>query len=258
MKQTTHKRRTIRTFRRTAVLLGTCAIGVLALAGPAFAHITITPGSAPQGSAEELTFRVPDEDAHAATTQVQVKIPTDPPIAQVLVRPVPGWTSQVQTVKLARPVTTDDGTFSVAVSQVTWSGGRILPGQYQDFAISADPLPSGVTAMVFKTLQAYSNGNVVRWIDTSVPGQPEPDHPAPVLILAPAGSAQATAEQPGSAGSAVSAGSVSSAGSAAGGGSGEGGGGLAVGLGIAGLATGALSLLGLSAGLFLRRRARHS
>lgn len=223
------------------VVAGTCGIAVLALAGSAMAHITVSPASAPQGSAAELTFRVPCEEATAATTQVQVKIPTDEPIAQVLVKPVPGWTSQVQTVKLAKPVTTDDGTFSVAVSEVTWSGGKILPGQFQDFSISADPLPSGVTSLVFKALQTYSNGDTVRWIDTSAPGQPEPDHPAPVLTLTPAnGTPQAAGSQATSA----------TSGSPAGGGSN----GAAIGLGIAGLATGALALSGVAAGLFLRRR----
>lgn len=37
-------------------------------------------------------------------------------------------------------IRTDDGTFSVAVSEVTWTGGKILPGQYQDFSVSADPV----------------------------------------------------------------------------------------------------------------------
>jgi hypothetical protein len=32
-------------------------------------------------------------------------------------------------------------------------------------------------------LQTYSDGNIVRWIDETVEGQPEPEHPAPVLKL---------------------------------------------------------------------------
>lgn len=39
--------------------------------------------------------------------------------------------------------------------------------------------------MTFKALQTYSDGEVVRWIETSEPGQAEPAKPAPVLHLAP-------------------------------------------------------------------------
>ena len=169
---------------------------MLALAGPAFAHVTITPGSAPQGSTAELTFKVPNEESTAATVELQVQVPTAHPIAQFLVKPVPGWTVTVQTVTLAKPVVTDDGSFSTAVSKVTWAGGKIMPGQYQDFSVSADPLPSGTGQLVFKAVQTYSNGDVVRWIDLTQAGQPDPDHPAPVLTLTPAGAGGAAAPDP--------------------------------------------------------------
>jgi uncharacterized protein YcnI len=169
---------------RAAFVLAGCAAGVTALAGAASAHITVTPGSVPAGSAAELTFRVPDEEATAATIEVQLKIPASPPIAQLLVKPVPGWRVSVRTIALRRPVSTDDGSFSTAVSEVTWSGGKILPGQFQDFSVAADPLPAGVSQLPFKAIQTYSNGDVVRWIDLQQPGQPAPDHPAPVLTLA--------------------------------------------------------------------------
>jgi uncharacterized protein YcnI len=232
----------MRAARRAAVIFGGCMAAVLALSGVASAHVTITPASARQGSTAELTFRVPNEETRAATTKIQVKIPIAHPIAQFLVRPVPGWHSQVRTVRLANPIRTDDGTFSVAVSEVTWTGGKILPGQYQDFSVSADPLPSGISVLVFKALQTYSNGDVVRWIDTPQPGQPEPEHPAPALVLTKdAGSAQPAADIRPAA--------------AAGGASGGGGDGLELGLAIAGLATGVLALLALAAGRLRRRTA---
>jgi uncharacterized protein YcnI len=173
--------------KRAAIVAAGSLIAVVALAGPAFAHVVITPSSAPAGSAAELTFRVPNEETKAATVELQVKIPTDHPIAQLLVKPVPGWTASVTTVTLAKPITTDDGTFDSAVSEVTWTGGTILPGQFQDFAVSADPLPSGISQLVFKAVQTYSNGDVVRWIDLTQPGEPAPEHPAPILTLTTGG-----------------------------------------------------------------------
>jgi uncharacterized protein YcnI len=227
--------------RRAVVIAGCCAAALVALAGTAFAHITVTPGSAPQGSAAELTFRVPNEEATADTVGVQVKIPTDHPIAQLLARPIPGWNVQIQSVKLAKPIVTDDGTFTTAVSEVTWTGGKIPPGQYQDFSVSADPLPAGTTQLVFKALQTYSNGDIVRWIDVPQPGQAEPEHPAPVLTLtrATADSAARTASLPGTP-AAASGGSD----------------GTARALGIAGLTAGVVGL-GFGVAAVLRgRRAR--
>jgi periplasmic copper chaperone A len=172
-----------RTLRR-AIVAGTAAAAALLLfAAPALAHISVTPDSAPAGSATVLTFHVPNEEAKADTVRVDMQIPTDHPIAQLLVKPVPGWTISVRTVTLSKPIVTDDGQFTQAVSEVIWSGGQILPGQFQDFTVSADPLPDGLKQMVFKAIQTYSNGDVVRWIDLQQAGQPAPDHPAPVLTL---------------------------------------------------------------------------
>ncbi|MFC1419042.1 YcnI family copper-binding membrane protein [Streptacidiphilus cavernicola] len=173
-----------RGLRRAATVAALTAAAVLAGAGAAFAHVTVHPDSYPQGASDgTLTFRVPNEEDKADTTQVDVFFPAAQPIASVLVAPLPGWTSTVKTVKLAKPIVTDDGNITDAVSEVLWTGGKIAPGQYQDFTVAFGQLPTGVDQLVFKALQTYSDGNVVRWIDETVKGQPEPDHPAPVLTL---------------------------------------------------------------------------
>jgi uncharacterized protein YcnI len=182
------------------------AAAMLWFAGSALAHITVSPDSVPAGSTTVLTFHVPNEEAKADTVQVDVQIPIDHPIAQLLVQPVPGWTFTVKNVTLAKPIVTDDGSFSQAVSEVIWSGGRIAPGQFQSFTISADPMPTGESQVAFKAIQTYSNGDVVRWIDLQQPGKPEPDHPAPVVTLT---TATATAAAPVSTGH-TSAGPASS------------------------------------------------
>jgi uncharacterized protein YcnI len=191
-----------RTLRRATIIGATVGATMLLFAAPALAHITITPDSVPAGSAAVLTLHVPNEEAHADTVKVDVQIPTGHPIAQLLVQPVPGWSVSVRTIKLAKPITTDDGTFSQAVSEVIWSGGRIVPGQFQSFTISADPMPTGIRELTFKAIQTYSNGDNVRWIDLPQPGQPAPDHPAPTVALttvtAPAGAIRASAAPAGS------------------------------------------------------------
>jgi uncharacterized protein YcnI len=200
-----------RALRRVGVVGAATAAAMLLFAGSALAHITVTPDSVVAGSTDVLTFHVPNEEANADTVKVDVQIPVNHPIAQLLVQPVPGWTISVKNVTLAKPIVTDDGSFSQAVSEVIWSGGRILPGQFQSFTISADPMPSGESQVAFKAIQTYSNGDVVRWIDLQQPGQPEPAHPAPVVTLttataaasASAATTHTSAAAPASSGSSV-------------------------------------------------------
>jgi uncharacterized protein YcnI len=166
------------------------AIGVLGLAGAAAAHVTVNPDQAPAGGQARLAFRVPDESDTASTTKLEVALPADQPFASVLVMPLPGWTASTATTKLATPITTDDGDeVTEAVTQIVWTANSpdtaIKPGQFQEFPVSLGPLPK-TGSVTFKAVQTYSDGTVVRWIDQTVAGQPEPDHPAPVLKLAAA------------------------------------------------------------------------
>lgn len=186
--------------RRGAAVVISAAALVAVTALPASAHVTVSPDSVPKGSTAELTFKVPNEESNATTTAVQLQVPTDHPIAQVLPKQIPGWTVTVKTTTLAKPLKTDDGTFTTAVSEIDWTGGTIPVGQYQDFQISVDPLPTDTGQLVFKAVQTYSNGDIVRWIDLTQAGQPDPDHPAPVLAL--------TAAQPAGSGAAGSAGTA--------------------------------------------------
>jgi len=171
--------------RRTAVLLATAAVSLIGAASAAEAHVTVNPNTEPQGGYAKVSFRVPNEEATASTTSIEVDIPVDQPIASVSVRPVPGWTATATTSRLATPIKTDDGSVTQAVSKIVWTGGKIDPGQFQEFDVSLGPLPKDTDTIVFKALQTYSDGTVVRWIDLRQPGQPEPDHPAPVLHLTP-------------------------------------------------------------------------
>src|SRR5256885_2242197 len=58
---------------------------VVVVGGPAWAHVTISPDSAPKGSDAVLAFNVPDESDTLSTTQVAIFFPTDHPIAEALV-----------------------------------------------------------------------------------------------------------------------------------------------------------------------------
>lgn len=175
--------------RRAAAAAAAASAAVLISATPALAHVSVQPASVPQGGYSTVNFTVPNEEA-ASTVKVEVNLPLDHPIASVSVQPVAGWTAQVTKSKLASPIKTDDGTVEEAVTKVTWSGGKIATGQFQQFPVALGPLPSSGDEVAFKVLQTYDNGDVARWINVPKPGQPEPEDPAAVLKLTAAGSGE--------------------------------------------------------------------
>ncbi|MFF2074983.1 YcnI family protein [Kitasatospora sp. NPDC058162] len=172
--------------RRIAAVALTAAASVVALAGPAFAHVTVNPGSAAQGGYTAVDFRVPNESDTASTVKLEVNLPLDHPLASVRTLPLPGWSAAVEKAKLDKPIKVHGSDVNEAVSKITWTadpGTKIAPGQFQEFRVSLGPLPTDADSMAFKALQTYDNGDVVRWIDEAPAGQPEPAHPAPTLKL---------------------------------------------------------------------------
>lgn len=175
-----------------AALVGT---GVLALALPAAAHVTVSTDDAHRGAADALiTVRVPNEEDKATTTKVVVTLPTATPIASVSPVPLAGWTVSTTPVTFAKPITTDDGTLTTGVGTVTWTatGAGIPVGQAGAFQLLVGPLPDA-PSVAFLTRQTYSDGTVVQWVEPTLSGHTEPEHPAPVLVLSAGGASSAGA-----------------------------------------------------------------
>lgn len=207
-------------------------LAALALAPAAGAHVTLQPPEAPAGGFTRLDVRVPNERDNANTTKVEVRLP--PGFLSVSTEPVPGWTAELTMRKLDQPVEQFGEQVTEEVGQITFSGGVIRPGQFQDFGLSL-AVPDGKpgSMLTFKALQTYSNGEVVRWI-----GPPDSDEPAPQVELTAAEEEEAAAppaEQP----AAPAASEDDDDGN---------------GLAIAALVVGALGLIAGLAALFLGRR----
>jgi uncharacterized protein YcnI len=161
-------------------------LAALSTAAPAGAHVTVHPETIPAGSGDvELTFRVPNERDNANTLAFQVYFPTDRPWPTIDVLPVPGWTAKEDIENLSRPINSSDGPVSRIVKDVTWTAtnGGIAPGPYADFSISAGGARARPGQLIFKTLQTYSRGEVVRWIQVASAQDPYPDNPAPILTV---------------------------------------------------------------------------
>jgi uncharacterized protein len=172
------------TTKRLTLALTT--IASLAFAGPASAHVTVQPNEAPAGGFVVEDVRVPNETEDADTTKVELQLPDG--FLEVSYQPVPGWRAKVTTKRLAKPVKTDEGTVSEQVSRVVWTGGKIAPGQFQDFPLSVQVPDKAGDTLTFKAIQTYDNGDVVRWI-----GAPDSEDPAPqVKVTAASDSKPAT------------------------------------------------------------------
>jgi uncharacterized protein len=137
--------------------------------------------------------------------------------------------------KLDQPVEQFGEQVTEEVGRITFSGGVIRPGQFQDFGLSVG-VPEGKpgSMLTFKAVQTYDNGEVVRWI-----GPRDSEEPAPQVELTAAegeeASAPAAEQQP-----APAAASEDD----------DDGNGLA----IAALVVGALGLIAGLAALFMARR----
>ncbi|MFJ5886379.1 DUF1775 domain-containing protein [Kitasatospora cineracea] len=152
--------------RRAVPLL---ALGlVLGAAGTAAAHVEVgSPTAQALAVDAEVAFSAEGESSTAGIADVKVVLPAGlTPADLTLVKAPSGWA-------LTR---TAEG-FTVA-------GPVLAPGAAADWTVRFRQLPDAAS-LVFKTLVDYSDGHTDRWIELPQGGA-EPQHPAPVLALAPA------------------------------------------------------------------------
>ncbi|MFC7921851.1 YcnI family copper-binding membrane protein [Streptomyces cinereoruber] len=174
---------------RAALAGGIALSSVVLLSGTAFAHVSVQPqGEAAKGGYATVNIKVPNERDNASTVKLEVNFPLDHPLASVMPQPVPGWKAEVTKSKLDKPLELHGKKINEAVSKVTWTadGSGIAPGFFQTFPLSLGQLPEDVDQLVLKSIQTYSNKEVVRWIEEQKEGAEEPQNPAPVLKLSAA------------------------------------------------------------------------
>jgi periplasmic copper chaperone A len=219
------------------------ALLALALLAPAAAqaHVTLQPNEAPEGAYTVLDVRVPNESDSENTTKVAVQFPEG--FGDVSYQAVPGWQVEVVHDKLKKPIQTDDGPITEGVKEVIFSGGKLPPGQFQDFPLSLQIPGKAGEELTFKAVQTYEK-EVVRWI-----GAPETEHPAPQVLVTPP-------KEPGQSMPAMSGGGEPTAGGSAASESGSSGSGSSSdkGLAIAALVVAVIALLGAGAAVLGSRR----
>lgn len=177
----TSLRRTLKTLTAAAAAAGMIAASATA----ASAHVSVDPDDTGANGYSHLTFNVPNESPTAKTIKLEVTLPTDTPFTSVSVKPVEGWSAQVITGDLPKPVTVSGATVTKAPRSVVWTADeahQLGQNQYQSFSLSVGRLPAEGTTVTLRSAQTYTDGSVVNWDEESAEGQPEPKHPAPSFV----------------------------------------------------------------------------
>lgn len=151
---------------RWSLTLPLSACLLVAASGVAQAHVVVSPEEVPPGEYEKLTVTVPTEK-DIPTTEIRVEIPEGFTVSGV--KPVPGWEYEFE----------EEGG---VVTAVAWSGGEILPREFQEFEMQAQA-PEEPGEFAFRATQTYEDGSVVEWS-----GPPDSEEPASLVRVVAAGS----------------------------------------------------------------------
>jgi uncharacterized protein YcnI len=132
------------------------------LAGPASAHIHTDPEEVKAGTENTVGFIIEHGCSGSPTTKVELQLPD-------------GVTG----------ISADDAngfTAAVAGQVVTFSGGSLPDATEQAFDVTFTA-PAEAGTINIPLIQTCEKGST-DWIEPEVEGQPEPEHPAPQLVIA--------------------------------------------------------------------------
>ena len=156
----------------------------LGLAGPASAHVTVTPENTAAGSFTVVTMSVPHGCDGSATTKVAIQIPED--ILAVTPTRNPYYDVAKKIEKLPEPVTDAHGNeVTERVASVEYTAKTPLPdGERDAFELSLQlPEEAGET-LAFPAVQTCEKGETA-WTEVATGDQDaeELEHPAPAFEI---------------------------------------------------------------------------
>ncbi|XVU30127.1 YcnI family protein [Actinoplanes sp. CA-054009] len=171
----------MRVTRAGAVAL---AIGLIGVASPASAHVSVTPSTTAAGAHAVLQFSVGHGCGDSPTTAITVQIPAQ--ITSVTPTRTALWTVTKKTEKVDPPATDHHGNKIVErVASVTYRTGTPLPDGYREVFELGVQLPDtqGVP-LRFPTIQTCERGEAA-WTEVPQTGQTveELESPAPGFVL---------------------------------------------------------------------------
>jgi uncharacterized protein YcnI len=140
---------------------------LLLMTSVASAHVTLDPKEAVPGF-QRYSVNVPVEK-DIATTELRLVVPENVEIHGVL--PVAGWTHAEKRADTDATASDDHGDAAHGrITEITWTGGKINPGEYVSFGVSTRYQGDPAT-LTWKAYQKYADGSVVAWdgSDTKFP-----------------------------------------------------------------------------------------
>jgi uncharacterized protein YcnI len=163
----------------------------LAVAAPAWAHVSIAEQEAEAGAFTLLTFGVPHGCEGSPTTRVRIQMPES--IPQVTPTVNPGWDVEKMMAALDEPIEAGHGEqITERVSEVVYTAKTPLPDGFRDALVLSLQVPEDAagTTLYFPTVQECEQGETA-WIELPADGQDgeELEAPAPsiaVVAAAPA------------------------------------------------------------------------
>jgi periplasmic copper chaperone A len=153
---------------------------VLLTAGPAAAHVTVSPTVTSAGSYTVITVSVPHGCDGAGTTKVAIKIPDE--IVSVTPTVNPNWTPSKVMADLNPPIKDSHGNeITQRVAEVVYTAKAPLPDDMRDtFELSLKLPDTPGKTLVFPSVQTCEKGETA-WVQVPADGQNPDDleHPAP-------------------------------------------------------------------------------
>ncbi len=176
-------------FSPSLFALLTAVLGVLALAPPAAAQVSIVPDRVDGGGTHTFAFRLANERADTKSTRLELVFPPTPPVAYVKVDPAPGWTVAVRPRPLDAPIEAGGKVIREAAATLVFEGGAVAPRQFEQFLVTMGPLPAD-GRLLFEATQTFANGAVAHWNQTTSPAPAITFGAGPVAPAAEAGAQQ--------------------------------------------------------------------
>lgn len=172
-----------RYLNRSITVLVAC--GPLLLAPAAQAHILLERPQAEAGSYYKAVFQVGHGCSGSPTRRIVVEVPEEVGFAKPM--PKPGWTIEIDTVRLAEPYMTQDGPVTDRVTQVRWVGGTLAANHYDEFVVFSR-MPGTAGPLYWKASQICEQGRL-DWVEIPAGGKRPSDYkePAPAVEVLPRG-----------------------------------------------------------------------
>lgn len=167
----------------TTFPLAALAAATLMLASPVFAHATLSPAEAANGTTVRVAIAIPHGCDGAPTDTVSVALPEGFVAAMPMVKA--GWTVEIAKGDYEKNYQVHGRPVASGALAVTWAGGSVPDDQFDEFIVQGSL--QGIDAdasLPFVVTQKCGAASVV-WDQIAAPGENAHalEHPAPTLAV---------------------------------------------------------------------------